>query len=53
MVDNYLDNFQALVSDTGYMDSQILVVKFRQGLRLSIQIATISYGQPADTDPNV
>jgi len=53
MVDNYLDNFQALVSDTDYMDPQILVVKFRQGLRLSIQIATISYGQPADTDPNV
>ena len=31
-VDDYLDNFQALVSDVGYMDPQILVVKFRQGL---------------------
>jgi len=32
MVDDYLDNFQALVSDAGYMDSQMLVVKFRCGL---------------------
>ena len=28
-VDNYLDNFQALVSDVGYTDPQTLVVKFR------------------------
>jgi len=28
MVDNYLDSFQALVSDTGYIDPQTLVVKF-------------------------
>ena len=27
-VDNYLDNFQVLVSDVGYMDPQTLVVKF-------------------------
>jgi len=27
-VDNYLDNFQATVSDVGYTDSQTLVVKF-------------------------
>ena len=27
-VDNYLDSFQALVSNAGYMDPQILVVKF-------------------------
>ena len=55
MVDNYLDNFQALVSDAGYMDPQMLVVKFRRGLRIGIQnqIATMSYGRPADTDPNV
>ena len=55
MVDDYLDNFQALVSDAGYTDPRILVVKFWQGLRLEIQnqIATIPYGQPADTNPNV
>ena len=28
MVNDYLDNFQALVSDAGYMDPQTLVVKF-------------------------
>jgi len=27
-VDDYLDNFQALVSNAGYMDLQTLVVKF-------------------------
>jgi len=27
-VDNYLNNFQALVSDTGYIDPRTLVVKF-------------------------
>ena len=55
MVDDYLDNFQALVSDTGYTDPRMLVVKFRQGLRLGIQnqIATMPYGQPADTNPDV
>ena len=28
-VDDYLDSFQALVSDTGYTDPQTLVVKFQ------------------------
>ena len=28
-VDDYLDNFQALVSNAGYMDPQTLVVKFQ------------------------
>jgi len=36
MVDDYLDGFQALVSNTGYTDPQTLVVKFRQGLQLGI-----------------
>jgi len=36
MVDDYLDNFQALVSDTGYTNPQVLVVKFRRGFRLGI-----------------
>jgi len=54
VVDDYLDSFQALVSDAGYMDPQTLVVKFQQGLRVGIQsqIATMPYGQPADTDPD-
>jgi len=32
MVDDYLDNFQALVSNASYTDSRTLVVKFQQGL---------------------
>jgi len=53
-VDDYLDSFQALVSNAGYMDPQTVVVKFRRGLRLSIQnqIATMPYRRPADTDPD-
>jgi len=44
-VDDYLDSFQALVSNAGYMDPWTLVVKFRQGLRLGIQnqITTMPY----------
>ena len=51
-VDDYLDNFQTLVSDVGYTDPRTLVVKFRRGLKLGIQnqIATMPYGRPADTD---
>jgi len=54
-VDDYLDSFQALVSDAGYTDPWTLVVKFWQGLRLDIQnqIATMPYGWPADTNPDV
>jgi len=54
-VDDYLDNFQTLVSDVGYTDPRTLVVKFRRGLKLGIQnqIATMPYGRPADTDPDV
>jgi len=53
MVDDYLDTFLTLVSDTRYTDPQTLVVKFRRGLKTSIQsqIATMPFGQPADTDP--
>jgi len=54
-VDDYLDSFQALVSNAGYIDPWTLVVKFRRGLRLGIQnqIATMPYRRPADTDPDV
>jgi len=53
MVDDYLDSFLILASDTGYIDSQILVVKFCRRLKLNVQsqIATMPFGQPADTDP--
>jgi len=54
MVDDYLDGFQALVSNAGYTDPWTLVVKFRRGLRVGIQsqIATMPYGWPANTDPD-
>jgi len=53
MVDDYLDSFLTLVSDAGYTDLQTLVVKFFRGLKTNIQsqIATMPFGQPADTDP--
>ena len=52
-VDEYLDSFLTLVSDTGYTDPWTLVVKFCQGLKLNIQsqIATMPFRRPADTDP--
>jgi len=51
-VDDYLDSFLILASDTGYMDPQTLVVKFRRRLKLNVQsqIATIPFRRPADTD---
>jgi len=54
MVDDYLDSFQTLVSNTGYTDPQILVVKFQRELKLGIQnqIATMLYRRPTDTDPD-
>jgi len=53
MVDDYLDCFLTLVSDTGYTDPQTLVVKFHRGLKMNIQgqIATMPFERPADTDP--
>jgi len=35
------------------MDPRTLVIKFRCGLKLNVQsqIATMPFGQPADTDP--
>jgi len=53
MVDDYLDRFLTLVSNARYTDPRTLVVKFRRGLKTNIQgqIATMSFGRPADTDP--
>jgi len=52
-VDNYLDSFQALVSDIGYTNPWILVVKFYQSLwiRIQNQIMTMFYRHSMDTDP--
>jgi len=53
MVDDYLDCFLTLVSDTGYTDLWTLVVKFCRGLKTNIQgqIATMPFKRPTDTDP--
>ena len=53
-VNDYLNNFYALVFNADYTDPWTLVVKFRQGLQLGIQnqIATILYRQPTNTDPD-
>jgi len=52
-VDDYLDCFLTLVSDTRYTDPRTLVMKFRRGLKTNIQgqIATMPFGRPTDTDP--
>ena len=51
-VDDYLDSFLILASDTGYMDPRTLVVKFHRGLKLNVQsqIATMPFRRPADID---
>ena len=52
-VDEYLDQFQDLVHDSGYKDPKTVVVKFRHGLdcRISNALAGMTTGQPSDTDP--
>ena len=45
-VDNYLDEFIDLITEAGYTDPKIVVVKFRRGLKPEIQnaIAMMAYG---------
>ena len=52
-VDNYLDEFRDLISDSGYSDPKTIVVKFRRGLNPSIAdaVATMASGRPDDLDP--
>ena len=52
-VNDYLDSFLTLALDPRYTDSQTLVVKFYQGLKLNVQsqITTMPFEQPADTNP--
>ena len=51
--DDYIDEFQDLVTDAGYTDPKTIVVKFRRGLNSQIQnvVATMASGRPSDTDP--
>jgi hypothetical protein len=52
-VDDYLNDFQDLISDSGYADPKTIVVKFRRGLSPSIAnvVATMASGRPDDLDP--
>ena len=52
-VDDYLDDFQDLISDSGYADPKTIMVKFRRGLNPSIAdaVATMASGRPDDLDP--
>ena len=52
-VDDYLDDFRDLISDSGYSDPKTIVVKFRRGLNPSIAdaVATMAAGRPDDLDP--
>ena len=52
-VDDYLDEFRDLISDSGYSDPKTIVVKFRRGLNLTTAdaVATMAAGRPDDLDP--
>ena len=53
-LDEYIDEFQDLVADSGYSDPKTIVVKFRKGLGAQIQnsVATMASGRPSDASPN-
>jgi hypothetical protein len=52
-LDDYLDEFQDLITDAGYTDPKTIVVKFRRGLNPQIQnsVATMASGRPSDDKP--
>jgi Retrotransposon gag protein/Zinc knuckle len=52
-LDDYIDEFQDLVVDSGYTDPKTIVVKFRRGLNTQIQnvVATMAAGRPSDAKP--
>jgi hypothetical protein len=53
-LDDYIDEFQDLITDSGYTDPKTIVVKFRRGLNSQIQnaVATMGVGRPPDTSPH-
>jgi hypothetical protein len=52
-VDDYLDDFRDLISDSSYSDPKTIVVKFQRGLNPSVAdaVATMASGRPDDLDP--
>ena len=53
-LDEYLDEFQDLITESGYTDPKTIVVKFRRGLNSQIQnsVATMASGRPSDSSPD-
>jgi hypothetical protein len=53
LVDDYLNDFRVLISESGYADPKTIVVKFRRGLNLAIAdaVAMMAAGRPDDLDP--
>jgi hypothetical protein len=53
-LDDYIDEFEDLVADSGYTDPKTIVVKFRRGLSAQIQnaVATMASGRPSDKSPS-
>ena len=52
-LDEYVDEFQDLIVDSGYSDPKTIVVKFWRGLNAQIQnsVATMASGRPSDASP--
>ena len=52
-LDEYTDEFQDLIADSGYSNLKTIVVKFWRGLSAQIQnsIATMASGRPSDASP--
>ena len=52
-VDNYVDDFQELIDQAGYMEGLTIMVKFHRGLTKGIQdqITNIPIRRPADNNP--
>jgi hypothetical protein len=52
-IDDYLDDFRDLISESGYTSPKTIVVKFRRGLDPEVcdAIATMATGRPDDLDP--
>ena len=48
-LDDYIDEFQDLIMESGYTDLKMIVVKFYQGLNPQIQnaIASMALGRPS------
>ena len=53
-LDDYIDEFQDLITEAGYTDPKTIVIKFRRGLNAQVQnaVATMASGRPSDTDPD-